>query len=621
MGRRHRQCSSGLCRGSTVGAVSTTQILLCGLLVVTATATGSVFVGVGTAGAGGTLTITTAALPAGTVGGLYSQMIGVSGGTTPYGFAVTAGSLPGGLTMNVATGAITGSPTSAGSSTVTVTVTDAASQTASQPLSITVLPGTPTAVTAGGGVDSANVTWMAGEVDQTYWITPTDLTTATTLSPLSAGSATDLTVNGLAVGDAYTFTVSGYLGELSSSPSAPSNTVVPTATPALDSVSGSTSASLGPPGTIDSISATSSGGTGSLTVARYASDPLTSTVPGGVYYDVRIAPQSAYASVVVTLCGVPRGATVKWWNPLTASYQSVSSQASSQIAYANGCVTITFGATTTPTIGALYGTVLAVPGSLAPGSALGQGYWEVASDGGVFSFGSAQFFGSMGGKLLNQPIVGLVHDSDNSGYDEVGSDGGVFAFGDAGFYGSMSRRPLNQPIVGMDTTSDGGGYWLVARDGGVFAFGDAGFYGSMSGRPLNQPIVGMDTTSDGGGYWLVARDGGVFAFGDAGFYGSMSGRPLNQPIVGMDTTSDAGGYWLVARDGGVFAFGDAGFDGSMADKPLDATMVALALPDAGRGYWLARSDGGVFSFGAAAYLGSMAEEPLNAPIVGLVSVG
>ncbi len=36
----------------------------------------------------------------------------------------------------------------------------------------------------------------------------------------------------------------------------------------------------------------------------------------------------------------------------------------------------------------------------------GQGYWEVASNGGVFSFGSAQFFGSMGGKRLNKPVVG-----------------------------------------------------------------------------------------------------------------------------------------------------------------------------------------------------------------------
>ncbi len=32
-----------------------------------------------------------------------------------------------------------------------------------------------------------------------------------------------------------------------------------------------------------------------------------------------------------------------------------------------------------------------------------QGYWVAASDGGVFSFGDARFYGSMGGKHLNAP--------------------------------------------------------------------------------------------------------------------------------------------------------------------------------------------------------------------------
>ncbi|MGH9030425.1 MAG: hypothetical protein ACRDV4_12525 [Acidimicrobiales bacterium] len=35
----------------------------------------------------------------------------------------------------------------------------------------------------------------------------------------------------------------------------------------------------------------------------------------------------------------------------------------------------------------------------------GGGYWLVGSDGGVFSFGDAKFFGSMGGKKLNAPVV------------------------------------------------------------------------------------------------------------------------------------------------------------------------------------------------------------------------
>jgi hypothetical protein len=38
----------------------------------------------------------------------------------------------------------------------------------------------------------------------------------------------------------------------------------------------------------------------------------------------------------------------------------------------------------------------------------GGGYWEVASDGGIFAFGDAPFDGSTGGIHLNAPVVGIV---------------------------------------------------------------------------------------------------------------------------------------------------------------------------------------------------------------------
>ena len=76
------------------------------------------------------------------------------------------------------------------------------------------------------------------------------------------------------------------------------------------------------------------------------------------------------------------------------------------------------------------------------------------------------------------------------GYWFVASDGGIFSF-NAPFYGSMGAKHLNAPIVGMASTPDGKGYWFVASDGGIFSFGDAKFYGSMGGKHLNAPIVGM----------------------------------------------------------------------------------------------------------------------------------
>ena len=82
---------------------------------------------------------------------------------------------------------------------------------------------------------------------------------------------------------------------------------------------------------------------------------------------------------------------------------------------------------------------------------------------------------------LNRPVVGMAATPDGRGYWLVASDGGIFAFGDAGFYGSTGNIVLARPVVGMASASRGQGYWLVASDGGIFAFGDAPFYGSAAG--------------------------------------------------------------------------------------------------------------------------------------------
>ena len=232
------------------------------------------------------------------------------------------------------------------------------------------------------------------------------------------------------------------------------------------------------------------------------------------------------------------------------------------------------------TVRATNGLGTGPPSSLSnpvvPTSAI-NGYWMVASDGGIFSFGGAHFYGSTGALHLNQPMVGMAATPDGKGYWMVASDGGIFTAGDAHFYGSTGSLHLNQPIVGMAATPDGQGYWLVASDGGIFTFGDASFYGSTGSLHLNKPVVGMAATPDGKGYWLVASDGGIFAFGDAGFYGSTGALRLNQPVVGMTPTPDGQGYWLVASDGGIFAFGDAGFMGSAGSLKLNKPVVGMAL--------------------------------------------
>ncbi|HEV3124315.1 MAG TPA: hypothetical protein VG266_07035 [Candidatus Dormibacteraeota bacterium] len=287
------------------------------------------------------------------------------------------------------------------------------------------------------------------------------------------------------------------------------------------------------------------------------------------------------------------------------------------------------------TVWTLPGTGAAMPGGAWPtfhgnmarsGSNLGlgpppqHGYWLVASDGGIFPFGSAPGYGSTGGIHLNQPIVGMARTPDGGGYWLVASDGGIFPFGDAVGYGSTGNIHLHQPIVGIAAVPHGRGYYMVASDGGIFPFGpDAVGYGSTGNIRLNQPIVGMTVTPDGGGYWLVASDGGIFPFGDAPGYGSTGGIRLNQPIVGMAANPQGGGYWMVASDGGIFPFGpNAPGYGSTGNIRLNQPIVAMAVTDDGRGYYMVASDGGIFPFGpSAGGYGSVGGLTLAKPIVGM----
>jgi hypothetical protein len=245
------------------------------------------------------------------------------------------------------------------------------------------------------------------------------------------------------------------------------------------------------------------------------------------------------------------------------------------------------------------------------------GYWQVASDGGIFTFGAATFYGSTGAIHLNQPVVGMAATPDGKGYWLVASDGGVFSFGDATFYGSTGAIRLNKPIVGMVPTLDGKGYWLVASDGGVFTFGDAAFYGSAGADHLAYPVTAMAPAFLGGGYWLVDSNGQVFTFGNARYEGEPPFAPGGYAITGMAGTQNSNGYWLASANGNVADFGDAAAYGSLIGKTLNAPIVGMSATADGGGYWLQGADGGIFTFGDAPFLGSMGGHHLNAPMVGI----
>jgi ribosomal protein L24E len=246
----------------------------------------------------------------------------------------------------------------------------------------------------------------------------------------------------------------------------------------------------------------------------------------------------------------------------------------------------------------------------------GQGYWLVASDGGIFSYADSYFYGSTGGIKLNEPIVGMSPTPSGRGYWLVARDGGIFSFGNAAFHGSTGNIKLNEPIVGMASAPSGTGYWLVARDGGVFAF-DVPAHGSAAGRS-RAATVAMASTATGEGYWVVTADGQIFNFGDAAVFGATG--KLAQPIVGAAATPSGQGLWLVARDGGIFSFGDARFFGSTGGMKLNQPIVGMGRSPSGNGYWLVAQDGGIFSFGDARFYGSTGSIKLNKPINGMAAL-
>jgi hypothetical protein len=105
--------ATGILSGTpTAGGTSTIAVTVTDAAQGTATASLSLTVG--------TLTITPATLPTGFVSVPYSVTLTVAG-TTVANWAVTAGALPAGLTLNSSTGVISGTPTSAGSSPFTIT--------------------------------------------------------------------------------------------------------------------------------------------------------------------------------------------------------------------------------------------------------------------------------------------------------------------------------------------------------------------------------------------------------------------------------------------------------------------------------------------------------------------
>ena len=141
----------------------------------------------------------------------------------------------------------------------------------------------------------------------------------------------------------------------------------------------------------------------------------------------------------------------------------------------------------------------------------GKGYWLVASDGGIFSFGDAAFHGSMGGHAAQRSpswawpptrrrvATGRSPPTAASSATTPRSSAARAASGSTSPSSAWRHRPTAQ------------GYRFVASDGGIFTYGNA------TVRRLDRrhhawtpPVVGMAPDNATNGYWMAAADGGIF---------------------------------------------------------------------------------------------------------------
>ena len=167
------------------------------------------------------------------------------------------------------------------------------------------------------------------------------------------------------------------------------------------------------------------------------------------------------------------------------------------------------------------------------------------------------FYGSMGGTHLNQPIVGMAATPDGKGYWLVAADGGIFSYGDAGFYGSTGSLTLNEPIVGMAprTTARGTGSWPPTAASSTTATPTS--TARPAARTCPTAVVGMVASPDGGGYLMATENGVVLPFGDAQAFGGLTLNPTATQISAIIGNNQGTGYWLLDPQAWQYSFSTA----------------------------------------------------------------
>ncbi len=293
------------------------------------------------------MTITTTSVPAASVGAPYSTTLAVTGGTAPYTWSVTAGTVPPGLSLDPVTGTIAGTPTTVGTSdfSVAVTSTGAAGPLTAATATLSLVVGSGYLLAAADGgifafgdaqfhgsmggqpLNKAIVGLAATPDGQGYWEVASD-------------------------GGIFSFGDAQFYGSMGGQP-------------------------LNKP------------------IVGLAATP-----DGQGYWEVA-ADGGIFSFGDAQFYGSEGGKSLN--KPIVGIAATPDGQGYWEVATDGGI--FSFG--DAGFHGSMGGKPLAKP-IVGLAAADGQGYWEVAADGGIFSFGSAPFDGSAGGLALAAPVIGMA---------------------------------------------------------------------------------------------------------------------------------------------------------------------------------------------------------------------
>ncbi|WP_285447438.1 putative Ig domain-containing protein [Xanthomonas sp. LMC-A-07] len=304
--------------------------------------------------AGPNLVLPASSLPAGTAGQAYSASITpATGGTAPYSYALTAGALPTGVVVDVATGGLSGTPTVAGTFNFTLTVSDSTPSPAAQAsrsytltIAAPVIVVAPTALPAAtrGTAYSQTLSASGGTAPYTYAVSAGNVPAGLTLASNGTLSGT-ATVEGsfnftVTATDANTFTASQAYAVTVAGP----NLALPASSLPAGTAGQAYAATIAP----------ATGGT-----APYSYALTAGALPSGVVLDAATG----------TLSGTPTvSGTFNFTLTVTDSTPSPAAQASQSYTLSIAGATLVPGQPTLPPAvrGTPYSQVLTATGGVAP---------------------------------------------------------------------------------------------------------------------------------------------------------------------------------------------------------------------------------------------------------------